>query len=251
LIAAIFVLSSFLLTSPAGLWADENKEEGGTQINVQNGNNGTDQDDYPSYKDYEEAKYGRVKLGLKGGLNVSTLYNAGSQVTDDRARIGYNFGGYAEAPLTKFLSIKPEILFSLKGNSSNFQLNTGSTAAGNGAMQTNLYYIEMPIMAGLHLTDNISVEAGPYAAYLLGADVKNTSSNTAYNQYESLNRNDFNTIDYGIAAGMNFDIANMWDVGFRYNHGLRNISKTGATSADLMQNARNADFQVYMGVYFK
>ena len=55
-------------------------------------------------------------FGFKGGLNVSTL---GGTATGSSARLGYNFGFYAENRMVQEMGIQKELLVAFQGDRSN------------------------------------------------------------------------------------------------------------------------------------
>ena len=63
-----------------------------------------------------------------------------------------------------------------------------------------------------------------------------------------LNRDDFNTLDYGLAGGIAFDLSG-FQIGARYNYGLREVGK-GGIAGGLTNNSKNSVAQVYIGFGF-
>jgi hypothetical protein len=185
----------------------------------------------------------RPKLGIKGGLNLTTLYS--SDVSTSHMKAGFNAGIFAKLPVTRGFSIQPELLYSLKGAKSTYN----NFVQGNGEYRFNLGYIEMPVLAVVNIAPNFNLQAGGYAAYLTNANVKNVNNNGDVQGATDLNADNFNRWDFGLAGGAAFDIEN-FTIGARYNYGLSQIGKSGSLSGQFAQGMKNAGFSFYIGFGF-
>jgi hypothetical protein len=185
----------------------------------------------------------RPKLGIKGGVNFTSLYVA--NVTNEHMKVGFNAGIFAKLPVTSGFSIQPELLYSTKGAKENYS----NFVQGNGEYRFNLGYIELPVLAVVNLAKNFNIHAGGYAAYLVGANVKNVDNHGTITGATELNADNFNRWDFGIAGGLGFDVEN-FTIGARYNYGLTNIGKSGSLSGNLTQNSKNAGVSLYLGFGF-
>jgi hypothetical protein len=185
----------------------------------------------------------KAKFGIKGGLNLTNLYN--SEATTNHLKAGFNAGVFAKLPVTKGFSIQPEILYSLKGDKSTYD----NFVQGSGEYRFNLGYIEVPVLAVVNLAPNFNLHLGGYAAYLVNANVKNVNDNGDIQGATDLSTSDFNKWDFGLVGGLGFDIEN-FTLGARYNYGLSHIGKSGSLAGDLAGNAKNAGISVYVGFGF-
>lgn len=181
-----------------------------------------------------------AKFGIKGGLNLTTLYS--SDVSTSHMKAGFNAGVFAKLPVTRGFSIQPELLYSLKGAKSTYS----NFVQGNGEYRFNLGYIEMPVLAVVNIAPNFNLQAGGYAAYLTNANIKNVNDNGTVEGAADLNVGNFNRWDYGLAGGLGFDIEHV-TLGARYNYGLSKIGKSDNTFA---QGMKNAGFSFYIGFGF-
>jgi len=185
----------------------------------------------------------RPKLGIKGGVNFTTLYS--SDVSTSHMKTGFNAGVFAKLPVTRGFSIQPELLYSLKGAKSKYD----NFVQGSGEYRFNLGYIELPVLAVVNLGSNFNIHAGGYAAYLVNANVKNVNNNGDIQGATELNTSDFNRWDFGLAGGVGFDIEH-FTLGARYNYGLSHIGKSSSLAGQLAGNAKNAGFSIYAGFGF-
>lgn len=183
----------------------------------------------------------RVRAGLKGGFNASSLYFDNANANDRKERYGFHGGVYAQIPAGEFFAIQPELLYSAKGASANYNV-LGFT----GRNTFRLNYAELPVLATFKLGNSVELQAGPYAAYLLNSNV--SSNGDLGTGAAALNRDAFNKVDYGVAGGLNLFLGKAL-IGLRYGQGLQKIAATDASRA-LLGNARNGVGMVSVGFSF-
>ncbi|MDH7464271.1 porin family protein [Chitinophagaceae bacterium 26-R-25] len=181
------------------------------------------------------------KFGIKGGVNLTNLY--ADDVNDEHMKVGGNVGVFAKLPITKGLSIQPEVLYSMKGSQVNY-----SNLLGDGKYRFNLNYVEVPVLAVINVAKNFNIHAGGYAAFLASAKIKDVDNNGDVNGVKELNKDDFQTFDYGLVGGFGFDISDV-TLGARYNYGLKEIGRSGV-SGQLVNNAKNSAISLYVGFAF-
>jgi hypothetical protein len=186
------------------------------------------------------------RFGVKAGLNLSQLYVSGVDVEDRRNKVGIHGGLWAKIPTGDLFAIQPELLYTNNGSRISYQATTVS-GLGGSEVRFNMNYIQLPILASLTLGP-ISIQAGPYVSYLLNANVKNVELDNAVDPttIAELNENSFHRVDYGLAGGIAFDIKG-FQLGARYNHGLRETSQNGLSGL-LPNNAKNGVAQVFVSV---
>lgn len=177
-----------------------------------------------------------ARVGIKGGLNVSNLYV--DEVDDENPRYGFNVGVYAQLLSSEVFAIQPEILFSTKGS----KLDGGYFENS----KLNLNYIELPVLAVFKLGDAAEIHAGPYFGYLLSANVDIESD--IITGSEELDRDSFTAWDYGLAAGIGFNVGAA-QIGARYTYGLKEIAESGFPR-EALGNSKNSSAQVYISFNF-
>lgn len=183
-----------------------------------------------------QAQTATSQFGVKGGVNFSNIY--AKDVDDDNVLTSFNAGIYAAFPVGDILSIQPEILYSRKGSKLTYNNNTS---------EFRLNYIEIPILAKVNVTDELSIHAGPYFAYLVDAQAKTNNNNpTTYNN------DNFNKFDGGIAAGLAYDFG-IVGIGARYSYGLSTIGKErtflGVTTT--VPDGKNSSISLYATIKLK
>jgi Outer membrane protein beta-barrel domain len=172
-----------------------------------------------------------VRLGVKGGLNVSKVY-----ADDQRAVAGYHAGVFAQRHIYKKIALQTELLVSAKGIVVAPLLTEKSTY--------KLNYMDLPVLLVVKLASSVEIHAGGYASYLLSVS-RSTSDNL---RFSGTDKEDFNKIDLGLIAGMGFDTGKI-QFGVRYNFGLRNLAQHTITSASL-GNSKIANAQLFLSFTF-
>ncbi len=172
-----------------------------------------------------------ARIGLKGGLNASSLFYDSQGVTNKNERIGFNLGVFAQAPLGEFLAIQPELLYTTKGASADYNV-----LGLNGRNTFRLNYAELPVLLTFKLGQAVELQAGPYAAYLVNSNV---NSNGSFGTgTTAINADNFNRFDYGLAGGVNIYFGKAF-IGARYGQGLQKIANSGIASS-VLGNAKNS-----------
>ncbi|WP_397362582.1 porin family protein [Olleya sp. R77988] len=137
-------------------------------------------------------------FGIKLGGNNSNI--SGDFSEEYNSRFSFHFGVTGEIMINNKLNLAPEILFS-----------------SIGAENVILNYISVPISFRYYPVSNFYLEAGPQAAYSLGA-VKTVGSSSFYNDITNVNQTDF-----GFNLGFGFKTDTRFLIGLRYYFGLSNL----------------------------
>ncbi|WP_276499863.1 porin family protein [Pontibacter litorisediminis] len=187
------------------------------------------------------------KIGVKAGLNFSQLYVGQPNAEDENTKLGYHFGVFGKIPVTDFLAIQPEVLYTNVGSKITYGGSDIADVLGiePGEVRFNLNYVQVPVALAINIGP-LNVHAGPYLAYLLSANVKDLKkSDLSTKDIKDLETDDFNRMDFGVMGGVGFDVRNV-TVGARYNHGLREIGNSGLAGS-FTENSKNSVVQIYLG----
>ena len=178
-----------------------------------------------------------TEFGVKGGFNMSNLYQ--SEADDNNVIYGFNAGVYATLPVSDFIAIQPEILFTTKGAELDYN---NAFVQGNSKFKLN--YIEVPLLVRVNITKNFNLQAGGYASYLVSSKV---TGEGAFDFDEDLDTDDLNKFDAGIVAGVGVDFSPI-SLGVRYNYGLTTIGKERTVAGETFRapDAKNSNFSVYL-----
>lgn len=185
------------------------------------------------------------QFGIKGGVNFSNIYS--TEVDDNNVLTSFNAGVYAAFPVGEIISIQPELLYSRKGGKLEYD-----SALTSGKAEFKLNYLEVPVLLKVNITDNLSVHAGPYFAYLIDAGVSNDADGDVLDFDDEYNNDDFNKFDVGISGGIGFDF-NSFGIGARYNYGFSTIGKERdiAGTTYTIPDGKNSSISLYLSYKIK
>ncbi|AIZ63071.1 hypothetical protein PK28_04045 [Hymenobacter sp. DG25B] len=160
-------------------------------------------------------------FGLKAGANLSNI--VGSDAPDaNQLKLGGLGGAVVNFPASSngFLSIQPELLYSMKGTSQNA-----------GATKSTIHYIDVPVLARLDLEGPFLV-LGPQANVLL-------TSNSGRTGYRPVN--------YGGTAGVGYQSEGGLSVELRYN---RDVTPLKEDNGNIKVHNYNSVIQAQVGYLF-
>ncbi|CAM4259125.1 porin family protein [Zobellia nedashkovskayae] len=140
---------------------------------------------------------GEISFGGKAGINFTTLL--GENADNTSAKVGAFIGGVVEIPVADNFYVQPELVFALQG-------------ADLGPSNVSLVYVQIPLMAKYHITDEVAVELGPQVGFLLGD-----------NWDEDLNGQDTNSTDLGINLGGGYRMDENFYFQLRLGFGLSKV----------------------------
>ncbi len=186
------------------------------------------------------------QIGVKGGLNLSTL-NIDSK-NDKNLKAGFHAGVFTKIPLTESFAIQPELLYSMKGVKYSFEDNI----LADGRANFNLNYLELPVKLVFNLSEDFEIQFGPYVSYLINANVDTDADVLGFwkiDNNKELDRKNYNALDYGLSLGLGFDFDPLI-IGFNYNLGLNPVAKEDKMSRKILGDAKNSVIQVYAGIKF-
>ena len=200
-----------------------------------------------------------VRFGVKAGMNVASLSKDGT-LDDQKSKIGFNAGVFANIPLASSFSIQPEVLYNDLGAKSVSKYSTGNETNGvktKDSYSTNLGYISVPVMFQYNFVPNFYVEAGPEFGFMVGAKVKGDSEVTTYvngtgttttkSYSESINKDHLNKFNFGIGLGAGYYFTDNIGITARYTAGITDIAKDRPSGSD---KVRNNVFQVGLAYKF-
>lgn len=177
--------------------------------------------------------------GIKGGVNISNLYV--DDVNDENARIGFHVGVYGQLFASEVFAIQPEINYSTKGTRVVTEFATIDQTT-----KFNLNYIDIPVLAVFKLGQAVEIQAGPYWAYLVGANID--TEGDLGDDFREIDRDNFENWDAGIAGGIAFNLGAA-KLGARYNYGLREIARSSGAKA-FLGDSKNSVGQIYLALNF-
>jgi hypothetical protein len=175
------------------------------------------------------------KVGIKAGANYSNVYDTkGEEFTAD-GKFGFVGGAFLEVPITDYIGVRPEVLYSQKGFKASGRY---LTAAYTFTRTTD--NIDIPILLTIKPHQMFSVFAGPQFSFLVKQkDVFNSTLLTTEDQATFSNDNLMSlTAGFGINMGpATLDL--------RANYDLQNNNGDGTSTTP---RYKNAWYQATLGI---
>ncbi len=181
-----------------------------------------------------------VGFGIKGGYNLSNLTG---DVENAESKSGFHLGLFVEIPVAERFSIQPEVLYSAQGA----KYETESSLINQRLeYKANYDYINVPVLAKFYATEGLAIEVGPQFGFLVSAKDKLETSGVVDTETETDVKDNLESFDFSIAAGLSYKLPSNLLFGARYNFGLSNMVKDASDD----YKVRNGVLQVFVGYKF-
>jgi hypothetical protein len=161
----------------------------------------------------------KPKIGIKAGLNVSTLTNNSGL----SSKAGLHAGLLAHIHIDPQWSLQPELVYSNQG---------AKYTISDGEHNLNLNYINIPLLLQYNFDNGFRLQTGPQIGFLVNANDKLGGSSTG-----NVSTSDFKTVDAAWSFGASYLTYSGFGIDARYNAGLSNVNKFGTI------NEKNSVFQ--------
>ena len=167
------------------------------------------------------------RFGIKAGANYAGM--EGDDAGDSDRVFGAHGGVFVSLPLVEeFFSIKPEVLFSMKGVESK-----------NDDFKLKLNYIDVPVLAQIN-AGPLYFEAGPQASFRVSGKIETDTGST-----DDLEGAGYKSALFGYAAGIGLAATPLGlSVGVRYAGDVSNITDNDDVKM------RNSVFMLTLGYMF-
>lgn len=191
----------------------------------------------------------KVKLGVKAGLNLSSLTFDESELNSSN-KTGFTAGVMVEIPIAKNFSLQPELLYSEQGSKSSF--SDADVTNSHYKSTIDLNYLNIPVMLKYYVLKGLSVQAGPQIGILLKANNKYQDNFLGYENRETFNLKEYSTgIDTSVNFGLGYQFQNKFYADARYNISYSNVFKESDVSHFINNDMKNRVFQITIGYFFK
>ncbi len=171
-----------------------------------------------------------IQVGLKAGANLSNI--TGDETEDLKNKFGFHVGAFADFGISEMVSIRPEVLYSMKGAKAEEDGMEGGF---------NLHYIDVPVLARIN-ADRLFFEFGPTVSFLLKSEIEMEEVSVDFKDYT-------NKVDFGYAAGLGYQLTDGLGLGLRYNGGISKIYKDDSDDFEAGE-VRNSVFQLSLSYSF-
>lgn len=191
----------------------------------------------------------KVKLGIKAGLNISSLTFDESELNSS-SKTGFTAGLMVDVPIAKNFSLQSELLYSQQGAKTSFFDQDVTNSNYKGTIELN--YLNIPLMLKYYVIKGLSVQAGPQIGLLLKANNKYQDNFLGYENQESFNLKKYSSgVDTSVNFGLGYQFKDKFYTDVRYNLSYSNVFKDGDANYFINHDMKNRVFQISVGYFFK
>ena len=190
-------------------------------------------------------------FGVKAGYNYSTLSGETSSISTIEGLSGFYIGGLVELPISNMLSIQPELIFSRQG----VDLRQGlkNLSIRTDTSEIRLDYLNIPVMAKVNLGP-IFLEGGVQFGFLVNKPKMDSYIANVYLR-NLLDKDSYNSFDFGVGAGLGVKLNQHFFVETRYTYSLTNVFDPNDKhfKSSLISdgdNFKNSVFSIGLGMKF-
>ncbi|WP_353125482.1 porin family protein [Parapedobacter pyrenivorans] len=178
-------------------------------------------------------------FGVTAGPNLSTvkLNMKSGDVDQPKSVIGFHIGAFAEWSLTDKISLRPELSYQTVG----YRYPPEEELYG---YRHKSNYISLPVMVRYSISEKLKVGLGPYVSaklvakykYIPSSEEDKENAEEGWFDYTDVDNDEFNPVDYGLCAGVGYQVLPKLGVALGYNYGLSNIFNTEGTDGSKAHN---------------
>ena len=211
-----------------------------------------------------QTKKDGVTYGIRAGVNLARFAFSGSgfdtpegKVLKDNQKslVTFNFGGYANIPVSGKFSVQPGLSISGKGHRFDYS-TSGMGGSVSVKSKTSLMYIEVPVNAVFNF-DGFYIGAGPYIGYGIAGKTKTETTMNGQSvpegteperdiKFGSGNGDDFKPLDFGANILAGYRLENGVNFGLNYGLGLTNLDPQNSSKTKYS----NRVFSILVGFSF-
>ena len=190
-------------------------------------------------------------FGVKAGYNYSTFSGETSSLSTIEGLSGFYIGGLVELPISNVLSIQPELIFSRQGVALRQGLKNLSIRTDTSEIR--LDYLNIPVMAKVNLGP-IFLEGGVQFGFLVNKPKMDSYIANVYLR-NLLDKDSYNSFDFGVGAGLGVKLNQHFFVETRYTYSLTNVFDPNDKhfKSSLISdgdNFKNSVFSIGLGMKF-
>ena len=195
-----------------------------------------------TYMNAQDGSREKIHLGIKAGLNISSIYDTKGEDYHAEPIAGFAGGGFAAIPMGKYLGVQPEILFAQKGYSAT---NYGENGAVSYTRRTG--HLEIPVLLQIKPVNFLSLVVGPQFSYMTVREETFQSPNTTMIQRKEIENDNIRKNTLGAVTGVDFYILSHLIISGRVGWDLQDNNGDGTAS---FPRYRNVWMQGTLGLRF-
>ena len=193
----------------------------------------------------------QVSIGVKGGLNVSSIEEYDGFSLDSRA--GFNAGFMLQYMINDNVGIESGLYYSLMGGKEKEKDYDNPNRIDDYTAKANPAYLQLPLYAIYKFNLGKNVQLYPSLGIYLGCglsgdyELKGQDDGVAIDKKEKFFNDERNRFDMGAGVGLNFQF-NRTVLGIGYEQGFMKINKHEFLYED--EDAYNSNLKMSIGYLF-
>ncbi|MDY4584803.1 MAG: porin family protein [Candidatus Onthomorpha sp.] len=167
----------------------------------------------------------KVNFGVKAGLNLSTW-----NYDDASLRPGFHAGGFATVQFSRMFAVQPEVMYSMEGAAWEGKLDAFGFSLANAKVTSTVHKLNVPVMLQFTPISMLTIEAGPQFGFNLAVShhIKSNIAGIVETEEDmDVDKENYNTFEMGIAAGLKLNLTRNMAIGARYVYGISPIFDEG------------------------
>ena len=186
-----------------------------------------------------------LQLGVKGGVNLSTI--GGDDFDDADSRTSFNVGFFAELPISERFSFQPEVLYSGQGFDIK-EIDQDNIFDTGDNVEYQLDYLQVPLMFKVYLIEGLSIEAGPQLGFKINEEIDYKPNSDGGDIDINSDDSYIKDFDTSVAFGAAYKFDGGFFINARYTYGLSTIFKDDTIFEGV--DAKNRVLQFGVGFAF-
>lgn len=172
----------------------------------------------------------KLSLGVKGGVNLSNVYDSEGEDFVADSKVGFVLGGFVSIPLGQYFGLQPEVLFSQKGFKS-----SGTFLGSSYEMTRTSNYIDVPLLVTFKPVESVSILFGPQFSYLTRQKDDFEGGTISATQEEEFSNANLRKNTFGLTGGVDFNVDRMV-IGLRAGWDVKNNNGDGTSDTPRYKN---------------
>jgi hypothetical protein len=180
-------------------------------------------------------------IGLKAGVNISSIYDSRGDDLSNSARVGFAGGVFLSLPIGPYVGLQPEVLYSQKGFS-----GSGNISVSSYKYTRRVDFLDIPLLLQIKPSEHLFIVAGPMYSFLLNKRVEIKSGSVTLEQQTQIENYNIRKNVFGVTGGIDliaYPLVISGRVGFDLQH-----NNGDGTSTD--PRYKNAWIQATLGFVF-
>jgi len=192
-----------------------------------------------------------AKFGINGGVNFANVNFEGSDGSvsislDTDARTSFYVGGFAEISIP---NMEHKFQTGLNLTLNGFRFSDSFDDDFESETEFRIMQINIPLLFKFSVLEGLYLNGGAYAGIIVDVEGEYSETFAGVSVTETENVSDeFNTIDFGLSVGAEYNLKSGLFFELRYNYGLVNIANPDEGDGDPVLN--NRFFNIGIGYKF-